>query len=370
MSAFPSLLLQGLQGLYTTQYAELASSTIIVYDHFVTLDQEVELIWKSGWSFGKCLFLVNRYYTLFVVVFNNYVLFNSSISSNLCATWFRWQGISGILSFTMGELILQLRLYALYSLNRKVLVLMGTVFAATFITSATIMGFALARIKTLVVPKEILGVSICTPSNLHEITFFFAFWIPIMTCEALLCALVIFKAVRGWRRRENLRDSGKALVTVLIRDSIFYFLVLFVVYLTNTIIFVGGDAVRIEAAVNYAVSMSCVIGNRLCLNVRGMIWKDEDVIVTHSFGLGRRHGHATHPSTSRVHQQHGQAPQRWPVVVFANSTDAPEVPATRSKLSDYEMDELRTMRVGHGDGRGYPLIPKDQFTSPRRAGRV
>lgn len=95
------------------------------------------------------------------------------------------------------------------------------------------------------------------PLNLRSITFFYAFWIPIIACETLLCALVILRAVRGWRRRENLLDSGKALVAVLIRDSIFYFLVcvprraararadrphrLFAVYLTNTIIFVGGN---------------------------------------------------------------------------------------------------------------------------------
>jgi hypothetical protein len=59
---------------------------------------------------------------------------------------------------------------------------------------------------------------------LPEITFFYAFWIPVMVSESLLCALVIFKAFRGWRRQETVWDSGKELVAVLIRDSILYFL--------------------------------------------------------------------------------------------------------------------------------------------------
>ena len=81
-------------------------------------------------------------------------------------SWFRWQGVSGIIAFTLGErkppipyevylpvpkapstVILQLRLYALYSLNRKVMAAMGSVFVGTVVASATIMGFVLANIE-------------------------------------------------------------------------------------------------------------------------------------------------------------------------------------------------------------------------------
>ncbi|KAK7691488.1 hypothetical protein QCA50_004887 [Cerrena zonata] len=72
MSVFQDLLENGVKSIQTIRYAELASSVIIVFDHIVTLDQEIELIWKSGWSLGKCLFLLNRYYSLATVLFNNY----------------------------------------------------------------------------------------------------------------------------------------------------------------------------------------------------------------------------------------------------------------------------------------------------------
>ena len=47
-----------------------------------------------------------------------------------------------------ASVILQLRLYALYSLNKKILILMGTVFVGTVISSAGIMGAALQQIKS------------------------------------------------------------------------------------------------------------------------------------------------------------------------------------------------------------------------------
>ena len=45
-----------------------------------------------------------------------------------------------------------------------------------------------------------------------------------MVTETLLCSLVLFRAFVNWRRKSNLLESGKALIEVLIRDSILYFL--------------------------------------------------------------------------------------------------------------------------------------------------
>lgn len=83
--------------------------------------------------------------------------------------------------------------------------------------------------------------------------------------------------------------------------------------------------IRTEAAINYAVSMSCIMGCRLCLNVRGMVWHDDDISLSHPAGAGR--------------SQAQRASARWPVIVFAD-----EDAAARSGLSEYEMDELRSMK--------------------------
>lgn len=110
--------------------------------------------------------------------------------------------------------------------------------------------------------------------------------------------------------------------------------------------------IKTEAAVNYAVSMSCVMGNRLCLNVRGMVWHDDEIVITHSFQFGRSKGHATQPSSSR---------NRWPVMVTA-STEAP-----CPTLNEFEMDELRNMRVDPEDLRTLPLAFKDHFATANKA---
>ncbi|KIK70287.1 hypothetical protein GYMLUDRAFT_549848 [Collybiopsis luxurians FD-317 M1] len=54
------------QEILTSRFASLAASTIIVYDHLLTLDKELELIWQSSWSLAKVLFFFQLESLLFV----------------------------------------------------------------------------------------------------------------------------------------------------------------------------------------------------------------------------------------------------------------------------------------------------------------
>lgn len=52
------LIIQGYADVQATRFSELAASTIVIYDHFITFDQEVQLVWKARWTAGKYLFLL------------------------------------------------------------------------------------------------------------------------------------------------------------------------------------------------------------------------------------------------------------------------------------------------------------------------
>lgn len=95
------------------------------------------------------------------------------------------------------------------------------------------------------------GLPFCVPTGLSK--NFWTYWIPLLACESLLCALALFRAFAGgfsdsvqdarnprqtrgrraWRgdggaiarRLMNVFRNGQRIVDVLIRDSILYFLV-------------------------------------------------------------------------------------------------------------------------------------------------
>ncbi|EPQ50394.1 hypothetical protein GLOTRDRAFT_101775 [Gloeophyllum trabeum ATCC 11539] len=310
--------------IQSTRYAELASSTIVIYDHLITLDQEIDLIWKASWTPGKVLFLTNRYYVLASVIFNNYVLFTTHLSDSFSVKWFRWQGTTGLLVSMIAEIILQLRLYALYHLNRRVLVLMCGAFLVSAGTAAVIMGMVLARISAH--SGLIPGLPFCIPVNVPS--WFYTFWIPTLGFESLLCALALFRAFRDFRSRTSLFQSGRHIVKILIRDSVIYYLIMFATYFTNLVIFLTGNVGVLESGIGFAVTMSCVMGSRLCLNIR-------DVHHELEASTASQQQHLTQPSfVSGGRSAYGTASRGTNIVV--SSTYA---------LTEFELVELRNLRA-------------------------
>ncbi|KAJ7101349.1 hypothetical protein B0H15DRAFT_409267 [Mycena belliarum] len=242
----------------------LANFAIIIFDHAITLDEEVELIWKSSWSMGKALFVINRYYTLISVIINNYSLFSPTLTDSVSLRFFHWQGWTGLIACMIAEVILQMRLYALYLLNKKVLALMVATFLVSSATSAVIMGKALSGITANA--HLIPGVTFCVPFGVPD--YFFAFWIPIIGFESLLCGLALFRGFQTFRASGSLYQSGRHLVTILIRDSVLYFLVMFATYFTNMLMWVSAPPSLLEIPIAFSVALSCCLGNRMILNVR------------------------------------------------------------------------------------------------------
>lgn len=213
---------------------------------------------------GKILFIINRYYTLSSVIINCYGLFTTSLSESFCHRFYQWQGWTGLIACMIAEVILQMRLYALYLLNKKVLALMVTSFIICSASAAVIMGIVLSNISTA--PAVLPGTSVCASSGTPH--YFYAFWIPTIVFESLLCGLALFRGFQTFRSDGPLFSSGRQLVSILIRDSVFYYVVMFATYLTNLLVWTVAPADLLEIPIGFSVTFSCVMSNRIILNVR------------------------------------------------------------------------------------------------------
>jgi len=164
----------------------------------------------------------------------------------------------------IAEIILQVRLYALYYLNKKILALMVICFLSASATSAYVIAATLTdlRVRTEIVP----GVPFCVPVNVpHRL---FAFWIPIIAFESLLCAMALYRGLQGISGSGSIFRSGRRLVAILVRDSILFFFVVLAAYSANLLVFIFGSDDFLEVPLGFSIAMSCVMGNRLILNVR------------------------------------------------------------------------------------------------------
>ncbi|KIK52144.1 hypothetical protein GYMLUDRAFT_371607, partial [Collybiopsis luxurians FD-317 M1] len=163
----------------------------------------------------------------------------------------------------IAESILQMRLYALYSLDKRVLYLMIVSFILSTAASVTVVNYILAHIQAAA--HLIPGFSFCFPVFIPP--YFYALWIPVLAFEAVLFALAAFQGFRTHQRNNSALQYEERLFKILIRDSIIYFVMLFATYLTCVLVTVINRS-YFEVPIPFAFALSCVFGNRTILNVR------------------------------------------------------------------------------------------------------
>ncbi|KAF9648323.1 hypothetical protein BDM02DRAFT_3261085 [Thelephora ganbajun] len=275
MASTEEMLRTAVQTAQINRFTSVAAGTLIVLDHLITLDQEIELIWRSSNGSGKWLFIVNRYYGLIAAIFNNYALFVPRLTDSFCRRWYQWQGCSGIILYLIAELILQLRLFALYHLNRKVLAVIIVSFVVAATSSGTLMGIVLRELSGYAV--VLVDTPVCAAKWVPR--YFYVFWIPILAFETLLCGLAVYRGFQNMRFKSSFYYSGKEIVDVLLRDSVVYFIVLFTTYAVNMVLFLVEPGTLIEVPIVFAAAMSCIMSNRLLLSIRQTVHDRDDVML-------------------------------------------------------------------------------------------
>ncbi|EKM76900.1 hypothetical protein AGABI1DRAFT_93821 [Agaricus bisporus var. burnettii JB137-S8] len=280
MTSILNVLHQALGDIQSTRYAFLASSSIIVFDYRLEVRifdmhnmpgltiRKVEFIWKKTWSFGKIMFILNRYYPL-ISVFSFFSKFDGQ-SSNLDKGrhFVRWKGWTGLIACMLAEVILQTRLYALYSLNNRILALMVSMFLLSSGLSAVVMGKVLADMSISATRFSFDGIedAFCVPQNISP--NFFLFWVPLLVFESLLCGMAVYKGYQSFKAGATMLHSGSRLLSILIRDSVLYFIIIASAYLACLLLWILARQTLLEIPIGFTVAMSCVLANRVILNVR------------------------------------------------------------------------------------------------------
>ncbi|KAH7103131.1 hypothetical protein BKA62DRAFT_68851 [Auriculariales sp. MPI-PUGE-AT-0066] len=89
-----------------TRYFAVAFLSVVLFDHFITLDQEVQFVykWKGRWwwrNWPSTIFFINRYFIYILLALANMMFFVSNPSISQCAFWDRsrcvFYGLYGLL---------------------------------------------------------------------------------------------------------------------------------------------------------------------------------------------------------------------------------------------------------------------------------
>ncbi|PPR05320.1 hypothetical protein CVT26_011579, partial [Gymnopilus dilepis] len=285
----------------------------------------VSVLFRITYGFGAsdfltffiCAYILGQFHRFDLTVYGDLTSFLSGVHL------FRWQAWTGLVGCMLAEGILQIRIYALYSLNKWILVLLIACFVGSTATSAWIAATFLqaqsfrAKIAVshygtfLALAVTIPGGKFCVPFGISP--HFYTYWIPMLAFETLLCVLAVFRGFQAFRSNGSLFQRGRQLVGILVRDSLMYFFVICVTYLTCLLFWTMAPTTLLEVPVGFTVAMSCVVASRVVLNVR-QVSRDVDSNLPTSQIPTSRAGYGT-------------------------SFCSP------GNLTDFEMDQLRSMRA-------------------------
>ncbi|KAL7277612.1 hypothetical protein ACG7TL_008539 [Trametes sanguinea] len=143
--------------LHDTQvvtYSTVGALTWLLYDTLINLYAEITYIWLARWSLPKVLYIVARYYSIMhlaaVLAFDVQVGLSRvsfvvavltvmvSIYPESCRAWLWIYSLAGLVVFTtIVNIILVLRLHAIYERDRRVLIFLSIVMTCQFTIEMT-----------------------------------------------------------------------------------------------------------------------------------------------------------------------------------------------------------------------------------------
>ncbi|KAF8575560.1 hypothetical protein K439DRAFT_1664978 [Ramaria rubella] len=272
-----------------TKYTTVSAMTFLSLEHLLTLEAEVcnacseEPRLEQAVVFRESIIHIcedirkmksNRYFGVVALMINTVVLFNASVTDQIelmplphilivissCARFFWWQGVSFVRFFRerisiTEEAILMSRIYAVYGRNKKLLLTL--IVLCIIEVMGTVLLVNLGMLNGIARPFK--GTTGCYATG--RVTFIC--WIPFLTFESLLCFLMLRKAWIMHKERCN-----APLLTLLIRDSVLYFLTIFAILLVNTLMWAVAPPAVAEVAYGWGIALPCAVGTRLLLNMR------------------------------------------------------------------------------------------------------
>jgi len=117
------------------RYFNVASIVILIYDTLENFSDEVDLIWRQPWNVVKALYIASRYLAFVDAPIMMLYLFDSSLGPEICHRIYITTSYFTILIACAAELVLLIRVYAIWKQSTRILTFLCFVSFALVITS-------------------------------------------------------------------------------------------------------------------------------------------------------------------------------------------------------------------------------------------
>ncbi|KAI1798334.1 hypothetical protein LXA43DRAFT_23672 [Ganoderma leucocontextum] len=269
----PAQLATAAEHLMAAKMFSLASCVMLFYDITITFGDEVERIWKQRFTGATVLWFLNRYlsplgYIVIIVSFHD-----PSWSKAACQHYVLYPEVLKVFTATTVGIIFILRLYAIYSKSKAVLY--G--FSALLLMELGIKIWAFTDGVMLQLPPGLVGCILTGRSTPGDRIIYT--WVAELLFDSFVFFATLYRTIQLYRR--TLIGQALSLITVIMRDGIMYFAVIFVSNLVTVLIFVIAPPDLKVINASFSTLITSLMVSRLMLNLRGEVLRRGPVISSH-----------------------------------------------------------------------------------------
>jgi len=216
-------------------YVVLCSLVWVLHDYCITLEDEVAYIWSQRPNFGRVMFFWIRYYTIVLVIFDVVQIHSFTLPGvrtlALCLAADPTIRILGAISLWSVEIVMQIRIYALYSRSKQVAVFNGTLFIISIGLFLWVLIIDANHRKSLIIGLVKLPLIGCPSINGGSQ---WALWVPATVYEFILFGFAVYKSIVSSTARVKL-NRRQSLMAVLLQENIIYFLLIGFLLIVNNL---------------------------------------------------------------------------------------------------------------------------------------
>jgi len=241
---------------------------LVFYDFMLTFEAEVQYFWSTqGGTLTRVLFFVNRYWPAGNLVFHNIVLNLRHPEPEFCVAWFQYTAYSAGAQHLIVGGILTIRIYAMFKCNKRLLVVLLTLYALWIGSETILIGLVTSRFKSNEALRDIFTG--CAPTNIP--TWCYIYWLPSLAFESLLLILACWKTIQ---EASSSFWTSKIMV-VLLRDSVLYFGGVTLFTIANFLAWYIAPLPLYGMFIACHIGFQSIIGCRMLLNIRETAAKGE-----------------------------------------------------------------------------------------------
>ncbi|KAL1743206.1 hypothetical protein HDZ31DRAFT_65264 [Schizophyllum fasciatum] len=297
-------LVQTLKDVRATRYVTAVGVVILLYDHLLTLKDEVDLVWKARLTIAQIFFLFLRYIPLVGVIIQNIQLSGlvpMHLPDNFCKVYMDVATYFGAITMAISDFLVLLRLWVIWDRNRRLVACSLVGYIVTQLANIACVTFAVVTMTPALAFSDDLRMCVFT-KDVHISSL----WMPGLIFDVCIFIATVCNAL------QRPMSANSSMAKALYRDGFAYFLVLTSLRSTNLVLALVAPVSLKFVGVFFIWCASTVTTSRFIFSIRRTSLRECDSLTDdEETAAGRASVGSTEVGSIRMHIVRQSVSRKW-----------------------------------------------------------